>query len=334
MVRDEIAVIIPCYNEALTIGKVIDDFHRELPAASVYVYDNNSTDGTGKIARDHGATVRFEPRQGKGNVCRQMFRDIDAACYLMVDGDDTYPAESAKALCEPILSGKADMVVGDRLSNGTYAKANGRAFHGFGNDLVRIMIKWIYGYAYSDVMTGYRAMSEPFIKTFPVLSEGFQIETELSIHAVDHRWRILNVPIDYRDRPAGSVSKLDTLGDGLKVIAMVGALFKDYRPLKFFSLVALLFFIAGAVTGIPVIREFVSTGAVPRLPTAVLTAALMFLCALSLATGLILDAVAKSDRRQWELEVYRSFPCSHDSSTARPWWASEFQHRDTGQTTP
>lgn len=334
MVRDEIAVIIPCYNEALTIGKVIDDFHRELPAATVYVYDNNSSDDTSRIAREHGATVRFEPRQGKGNVCRQMFRDIDAACYLMVDGDDTYPAESAKALCEPILSGKADMVVGDRLSNGTYAKANGRAFHGFGNDLVRIMIKWIYGYAYSDVMTGYRAMSEPFIKTFPVLSEGFQIETELSIHAVDHRWRILNVPIDYRDRPAGSVSKLDTLGDGLKVIAMVGALFKDYRPLKFFSLVALLFFIAGAVMGIPVIREFVSTGAVPRLPTAVLAAALMFLCALSLATGLILDAVAKSDRRQWELEVYRSFPCSHDSSAARPWWASEFQHRDTGQTTP
>lgn len=329
MVQDEIAVIIPCYNEALTIGKVIDDFNRELPAAAVYVYDNNSTDGTGKIARDHGATVRFEPRQGKGNVCRQMFRDIDAACYLMVDGDDTYPAESAKALCEPILSGKADMVVGDRLSNGTYAKANGRAFHGFGNDLVRIMIKWIYGYAYSDVMTGYRAMSEPFIKTFPVLSEGFQIETELSIHAVDHRWRILNVPIDYRDRPAGSVSKLDTLGDGLKVIAMVGALFKDYRPLKFFSLVALAFFAAGLVLGIPIVREFISTGLVPRFPTAILAAALMFLCALSLATGFILDAVAKSDRRQWELEVYRSFPCSHDSSAARPWWASEFQHRDT-----
>lgn len=329
MVQDEIAVIIPCYNETLTIGKVVDDFHRELPEVTVYVYDNDSTDATAAIAMKHGATVRFEPRRGKGNVCRQMFRDIDAACYLMVDGDDTYPAEAAKSLCEPILGGKADMVVGDRLSNGTYAKANGRAFHGFGNDLVRIMIKWIYGYAYSDVMTGYRAMSEPFIKTFPVLSEGFQIETELSIHAVDHRWRILNVSIDYRDRPAGSVSKLDTLGDGLKVIAMVGALFKDYRPLKFFSLVALLFFIAGAVMGIPVIREFVSTGAVPRLPTAVLAAALMFLCALSLATGLILDAVAKSDRRQWELEVYRSFPCPHESLTDKPWWAIEFQPRDT-----
>lgn len=276
---------------------MVDDFHLKLPEATVYVYDNDSTDATAAIAMKHGATVRYEPRRGKGNVCRQMFRDIDAACYLMVDGDDTYPAEAATALCEPILSGKADMVVGDRLSNGTYAKANGRAFHGFGNDLVRIMIKWIYGYGYSDVMTGYRAMSKPFVKTFPVLSEGFQIETELSIHAVDHRWRILNVPIDYRDRPAGSVSKLDTLGDGLKVVAMVGALFKDYRPLKFFSLVALAFFAAGLVLGIPIVREFISTGLVPRFPTAILAAALMFLCALSLATGFVLDAVAKSDRQ-------------------------------------
>lgn len=329
MVQDEIAVIIPCYNEALTVGKVVDDFHRELPGATVYVYDNDSTDATAAIAMEHGATVRNEPRRGKGNVCRQMFRDIDAACYLMVDGDDTYPAEAAKSLCEPILGGKADMVVGDRLSNGAYAKENGRAFHGFGNNLVRAMIKWIYGYEYPDVMTGYRAMSEPFVKTFPVLSEGFQIETEISIHAVDRRWRIQSIPVDYRDRPEGSKSKLNTLGDGIKVIAMVGTLFKDYRPLKFFSLVALAFFIAGAVSGVPVIREFVSTGAVPRLPTAVLAAAFMFLCALSLATGLILDAVAKSDRRQWELEVYRSFPCSHESSATRPWWAIEFQPRDT-----
>lgn len=326
--RDEIAIIIPCYNEAPTIGKVVDDFHRELPEATVYVYDNDSTDATAAIAMKHGATVRFEPRRGKGNVCRQMFRDIDAACYLMVDGDDTYPAEAAKALCAPIIDKKADMVVGDRLSNGTYAKANGRAFHGFGNNLVRSMIKWIYGYGYPDVMTGYRAMSKPFVKTFPVLSEGFQIETELSIHAVDRRWRIQSIPVDYRDRPDGSQSKLDTLGDGIRVIAMVGALFKDYRPLKFFSLVALAFFVAGAVSGIPVIREFVSTGAVPRLPTALLAAALMFLCALSLATGLILDAVAKSDRRQWELEVYRSFPNSDKESATRPWWVSEFQPRD------
>ena len=187
------AVIIPCYNEAITIGKVIDDFHRELPGATVYVYDNNSPDDTSKIAREHGATVRLEPRQGKGNVCRQMFRDINARCYLMVDGDDTYPAEAAKSLCDPILAGEADMTVGDRLSNGTYAEENKRAFHGFGNNLVRAMIKWIYGYSFDDVMTGYRGMSEPFVKTFPVLSEGFQIETELSIHAVDHRWRIKDV---------------------------------------------------------------------------------------------------------------------------------------------
>lgn len=331
MDQDEIAVIIPCYNEAQTIGKVVDDFKRELPAATVYVYDNASTDATAAIAMEHGATVRFEPRRGKGNVCRQMFRDIDAACYLMVDGDDTYPAEAAKALCAPIIDKKADMVVGDRLSNGTYAKANGRAFHGFGNNLVRAMIKWIYGYGYPDVMTGYRAMSKPFVKTFPVLSAGFQIETELSIHAVDRRWRIQSVPVDYRDRPQGSISKLNTVGDGVKVIAMVGTLFKDYRPLKFFSLVAIAFFIMGAVLGIPVIREFVSTGVVPRLPMALLAVAFMFLCALSLATGLILDAVAKSDRRQWELEVYRSFPQADEGAFDKPWWASTFQPRDSGR---
>lgn len=305
MVQDEIAVIIPCYNEAPTIGKVVDDFHRELPEATVYVYDNASTDATAAIAMGHGATVRFEPRQGKGNVCRQMFRDIDADCYLMVDGDDTYPAESALSLCAPILAGEADMVVGDRLSNGTYAQQNTRAFHGFGNDLVRAMIKWIYGYGFEDVMTGYRAMSRPFVKTIPVLSEGFQIETELSIHAVDRRWRIADVPVEYRDRPEGSVSKLNTVRDGLRVIAMIGTLFKDYRPLKFFSLVALLFCISGLCAGIPVATEYFTTGLVPRFPTAILAAALMFMAALSLATGFILDAVAKVERKQWELRVYR-----------------------------
>ena len=305
MVQDEIAVIIPCYNEAPTIGKVVDDFHRELPEATVYVYDNASTDATAAIAMGHGATVRFEPRQGKGNVCRQMFRDIDADCYLMVDGDDTYPAESALSLCAPILAGEADMVVGDRLSNGTYAQQNTRAFHGFGNDLVRAMIKWIYGYGFEDVMTGYRAMSRPFVKTIPVLSEGFQIETELSIHAVDRRWRIADVPVEYRDRPEGSVSKLNTVRDGLRVIAMIGTLFKDYRPLKFFSLVALLFCISGLCAGIPVVTEYFTTGLVPRSPTAILAAALMFMAALSLATGFILDAVAKVERKQWELRVYR-----------------------------
>lgn len=305
MVRDGIAVIIPCYNEALTIGKVIDDFRSELPEATVYVYDNNSTDGTAEIARTRGAIVKYEPRQGKGNVCRQMFCDIDADCYLMVDGDDTYPAESARSLCAPILAGEADMVVGDRLSNGTYAQQNARAFHGFGNDLVRAMIRWIYGYGFEDVMTGYRAMSRPFVKTFPVLSEGFQIETELSIHAVDRRWRIADVPVEYRNRPEGSVSKLNTVRDGLKVIAMIGTLFKDYRPLKFFSLVALLFCIGGLCAGIPVVTEYLATGLVPRFPTAILAVALMFMAALSLATGFILDAVAKVERKQWELRVYR-----------------------------
>lgn len=305
MVRDGIAVIIPCYNEALTIGKVIDDFRSELPEATVYVYDNNSTDGTAEIARTRGAIVKYEPRQGKGNVCRQMFRDIDADCYLMVDGDDTYPAESARSLCAPILAGEADMVVGDRLSNGIYAQQNARAFHGFGNDLVRAMIRWIYGYGFEDVMTGYRAMSRPFVKTFPVLSEGFQIETELSIYAVDRRWRIADVPVEYRNRPEGSVSKLNTVRDGLKVIAMIGTLFKDYRPLKFFSLVALLFCIGGLCAGIPVVTEYLATGLVPRFPTAILAVALMFMAALSLATGFILDAVAKVERKQWELRVYR-----------------------------
>lgn len=301
---NNIAVIIPCYNEALTIAKVVDDFHRELPEATVYVYDNNSSDGTAQIAREHGATVKFEPRQGKGNVCRQMFRDIEADCYLMVDGDDTYPAESARALCKPILAGEADMTVGDRLSNGTYTDENKRAFHGFGNNLVRGIIKWIYDYSFDDVMTGYRAMSRPFVKTFPVLSEGFQIETELSIHAVDHRWRIKDVPIEYRDRPAGSESKLNTISDGIRVIAMIGALFKDYRPLKFFSLVAIIFAAIGLALGIPVVTEYFATGLVPRFPTAILAAAFMFLCGLSLATGLILDSVAKVERKQWELRVY------------------------------
>ena len=288
MNSESIAVIIPCYNEAPTIGKVIDDFHRELPQATVYVYDNNSSDDTSRIATEHGATVRFEPRQGKGNVCRQMFRDIDADCYLMVDGDDTYPAEAAKALCEPILNGTADMTVGDRLSNGTYAEENKRAFHGFGNNLVR-------------------AMSRPFVKTFPVLSEGFQIETELSIHAVDHRWRIKDVPIEYRDRPEGSESKLNTVSDGIKVVAMIGTLFKDCRPLKFFSLVALLFAVFGLALGMPIVVEYFQTGLVPRFPTAMLAASFMFLCGLSLATGFILDSVAKVEKKQWEVNVYSKY---------------------------
>ena len=307
-----IAVIVPCYNEAVTITKVVTDFRLVLPQATVYVYDNNSSDGTARLAENAGAVVRREPRQGKGNVVRQMFRDIDADCYLMVDGDDTYPAEAARNLCAPVLSGEADMTVGDRLSNGTYAAENTRAFHGFGNDLVRSMIKMIYGYSFDDVMTGYRAMSRPFVKSFPVMSEGFQIETELSIHAVDRRWRIVDVPIEYRDRPEGSESKLDTVGDGFKVICAIAGLFKNYRPLKFFSLLALIMGVIGLALGLPVVAEYFATGLVPRLPTAVLAVAFIFLCGLSLATGLVLDNVAKTERKAWELEVYRVYRESQD----------------------
>ena len=311
---DKIAVLIPCYNEEVTIAKVVTDFRRELPSAMIYVYDNNSSDRTAQLASDAGAIVIPEPRQGKGNVVRQMFRDIDAECYLMVDGDDTYPAEAAHALCEPILAGRADMTVGDRLSNGTYAEENKRAFHGFGNNLVRAMIKWIYGYGFDDVMTGYRAFSRPFVKTLPVLSKGFQIETELSIHAVDRGWRIVDVPIEYRDRPAGSSSKLNTVSDGIKVILMIGTLFKDYRPLKFFSLIALVLFLIGMAFGLPVIVEFLETGLVPRLPTAILAVSFVFVASLSLATGLILDTVAKMERKEWELAVYREMDTSNSSN--------------------
>lgn len=305
MTRNRIAVLIPCYNEEVTIGKVIKDFKEALPQAEIYVYDNNSRDRTASIARDAGAIVRHEPRQGKGNVVRQMFRDIEADCYLMVDGDDTYPAEAASDLCTPILRGEADMTVGDRLSNGTYAEENKRAFHGFGNNLVRTMIRWIYGYGFEDVMTGYRAFSRTFVKTFPVLSEGFQIETELSIHAVDRGWRIVDVPIAYRDRPEGSTSKLNTISDGIKVILTISSLFKDYRPFKFFNLASLLLCAIGLIIGLPVISEFIHTGLVPRLPSALLATGFVFLGALSFATGLILDTIAKNDRKQWELNVYR-----------------------------
>ena len=305
--QGSVAVLIPCYNEAVTIGKVVDDFHRVLPDATVYVYDNNSSDGTGEIAREHGAVVRAERRQGKGNVVRQMMRDIDADYYLMVDGDDTYPAEAAPELLAPLMADEADMVVGDRLSNGTYGEENDRAFHGFGNNLVRRLIKWIYGFEFSDVMTGYRAYNAVFAKTMPVLSPGFEIETELSIHAVDKRWRIVEVPIDYRDRPEGSESKLNTFSDGMKVLMMILSLFKDYRPLALFSWVALLFCVLGLIAGIPVIAEFAATGLVPKLPSALLAVALVFVGILAYSCGLILDTVVKGSRKQYELDVLRAY---------------------------
>ena len=303
----KVAVIIPCYNEALTIAKVVDDFTRCLPGADVWVYDNNSKDGTGDIARAHGALVRFEPRQGKGNVVRQMFRDLDYDCYLMVDGDDTYPAEAAPSLVAPILDGSADHVVGDRLSNGSYGDENDRAFHCFGNDLVRWLIKVLYGFEYADVMTGYRAMSRAFVKTLPVLSPGFEIETELSINAVDKRWRIVPVPIDYRDRPEGSESKLSTFSDGAKVLGTIASLFKDYKPLGFFSLLALVMLVVGLCLGVPVILEFQATHLVARFPTAILAVAFCGLAALLLSCGLILDTEVKASRRDWELRVYDEY---------------------------
>lgn len=304
---DKIAVLIPCYNEAVTIGKVIDDFKRVLPDADIYVYDNNSKDDTSAIAKKHGAIVRTEPRQGKGNVVRQMFREIDADYYIMVDGDDTYPAEAAPALLKPLMNDTADMTVGDRLSNGTYGEENDRAFHGFGNDLVRWLIKVIYGYAFDDVMTGYRAFNRIFVKTMPVLSEGFQIETEISIHAVDKRFRIKDVPIDYRDRPEGSYSKLSTFGDGAKVLRAIASLFKDHRPMAFFGWLSLILVVLGLIAGIPVIAEYFQTGLVPRFPTAILAIALVICGALSFTAGIILDTVAKSTRKQWELFTYQAY---------------------------
>lgn len=304
---DKVAVLIPCYNEAVTIGKVVDDFKRVLPDADIYVYDNNSKDDTAAIAEDHGAIVRTEPRQGKGNVVRQMFREIDADYYIMVDGDDTYPAEAAPRLLEPLMNDTADMTVGDRLSNGTYGEENDRAFHGFGNNLVRWLIKVLYGYAFDDVMTGYRAFNRIFVKTMPVLSEGFQIETELSIHAVDKRFRITDVPIDYRDRPEGSYSKLSTFGDGAKVLRAIASLFKDHKPMAFFGWLALILIVLGLIAGIPVIAEYFQTGLVPRFPTAILAIALVICGALSFTAGIILDTVAKTGRKQWELFTYQAY---------------------------
>ena len=302
-----VAVLVPCYNEAVTIAKVIDDFRRCLPDAIVYVYDNNSTDDTADIAREHGAVVRHESRQGKGRVVRSMVRDIDADYYIMVDGDDTYPAEAAVELLRPLIDDGADIVVGDRLSNGSYGDENDRAFHGFGNNLVRWLIKRIYGFKFSDVMTGYRAFNRVFAKTLPVMSQGFEIETELSIHAVDKAWRIAEVPIDYRDRPEGSESKLSTFSDGFKVLKMIMSLFKDYKPMALFGWVTVLLIALGFIVGVPVVVEFARTGLVDRLPSALLAVGLVISGLLSLVSGLILDTVVKGSRKQYELMVIDAY---------------------------
>lgn len=301
---EKIAVLLPAYNEEMTIEKVVTDFQTVLPDADIYVYDNNSKDRTSELARNAGAIVRFEPRQGKGNVVRSMFREIEADYYIMVDADDTYPATEVHKLLEPLRNGLADMTIGDRLSNGTYSQENKRGFHDFGNNLVKYLINKLYKGNYNDIMTGYRGFNRLFVKNFPVLSPGFEIETEMSIHALDKRFRLVEVPITYKDRPEGSESKLNTFSDGFKVLKMIFNLFKDYKPLIFFGLLTVIMFILGLLIGIPVITEFARTGSIAKLPSAVLATGFMILAALSFVSGFILDTVVRQNRMQYELKVY------------------------------
>ncbi|CDE73786.1 putative uncharacterized protein [Clostridium sp. CAG:451] len=296
----KIAVLIPCYNESKTIKKVVEDYKKALPEADIYVYDNNSNDHTDEIARKAGAIVKYEYRQGKGNVIRSMFKDIDADCYLMIDGDDTYPAENAKEMCDLILEKKADMVIGDRLSS-TYFTENKRPFHNFGNRLVRGLINFLFESDVRDIMTGYRAFSYEFVKTFPVLSKGFEIETEMTIHALDKNFLLKEVKVGYRDRPAGSVSKLNTYRDGFRVLKTIGRLFKEYKPTIFFSLLSLLFLIISFAFGIPVFAEYFKTGLVPRYPTLIFSGFMLMIAIILFACGLILEVVVKKHRQLFEL---------------------------------
>ncbi len=300
----KIAILIPCYNESLTIEKVVKDYKIALPEADVFVYDNNSLDHTDEIARKAGAIVRYEYRQGKGNVIRSMFRDIEADCYLMIDGDDTYPAENAREMCNLVLQGKADMVIGDRLSS-TYFEENKRPFHNFGNEIVRrsINLLWQPKKQILDVMTGYRAFSPMFVKSFPILSKGFEIETEMTIHALDKNLMIQSMPVQYRNRPEGSESKLNTYTDGMKVLLTIFNLYRDYQPLKFFGVIALLLAAVSLFLFIPVFTEFLKTGLVPRFPTLIVSAVTMLAAFLSLVCGLILDTNAKNSRKNFEVQM-------------------------------
>ena len=307
MKKDKIAVLIPCYNEAKTIEKVIKDFKKNLPEATIYVYDNNSTDDTSMISKNAGAIVRHEYRQGKGNVIRTMFREIDADCYLMVDGDDTYPAENAKEMCEYVLNGRADMVIGDRLSS-TYFTENKRPFHNFGNRLVRTLINKIFKNEIKDIMTGYRAFSYDFVKGFPVLSKAFEIETEMTIHAVDKNFKIVEIPVKYQDRPAGSVSKLNTFSDGFKVLKTIITLFKEYRPSLFFNLIAFVFFLLGVFIGLPAYIGYFQTKEVLKFPSLIVSCFSFTISLLSWATGTILQVLVKKDKQNYELymnELYQ-----------------------------
>ncbi|MBR6711635.1 MAG: glycosyltransferase [Selenomonadaceae bacterium] len=300
----KIAVLIPCYNESQTIAKVVRDYRQALPEATIYVYDNNSSDGTDEIARAAGAVVRYERRQGKGNVIRTMFREIDADCYLIIDGDDTYPAENAREMCEAVLTGGADMVIGDRLSS-TYFTENKRPFHNVGNVMVRRFINmfWRPKAPILDVMTGYRAFSPLFVKSFPVLSKGFEIETEMTIHALDKNLLLKTVTVNYRDRPTGSESKLNTYVDGAKVIMTIFNLYRDYKPLQFFGVVGLILALLALILFVPVFYDYLQTSLVPRFPTLIVSGFLMLSAMLSFACGLILDTIAKNNRKSFELHM-------------------------------
>lgn len=298
----KVAVLIPCYNEELTVEKTVSDFKRVLPNADIYVYNNNSKDRTKELALKAGAIVKDEYRQGKGAVVRSMFRDIDADVYIMVDGDDTYPAEEVEGLITPVLEGKADMVIGDRLSS-TYYTENNRPFHNFGNSLVKGLINFLFKSNLNDIMTGYRSFSKKFVKCMPVMSDGFQIETEMTIFALTNNMQVVNVPITYRDRPEGSESKLNTFSDGFKVLLTLFNLFKDNRPFLFFGCLSLIIFILGLVVGIPVIDEFIKTAYITKVPSAILAAALMLNAFLMFSVGIILDAIKNQKRYLFECHM-------------------------------
>ncbi len=300
--KDRIAVLIPCYNESKTVEKVVRDFRRALPEAAIYVYDNNSTDGTAELAARAGAIVRREQMQGKGNVIRRMFREIDADCYIMTDGDDTYPAEAAPQMARLVLEEQADMVVGDRLSS-TYFTENKRPFHNMGNGLVRGAINRLFGSHIKDIMTGYRAFSYLFVKTYPVISKGFEIETDMTIHAINRNMLVRNIVIDYRDRPEGSVSKLNTYADGIRVLMTIVKLYKNYKPFAFFGLISFCMAVLGTAFMIPVFMEFFRTGLVPRFPTLITCCVTLLAALLMFIAGLILSTLLEKDKRDFEFRL-------------------------------
>ena len=302
---DRIAVLIPCYNEEKTIEKVVRDFQAALPEATVYVYNNNSTDDTAELARRAGAIVRNEYVQGKGNVIRRMFRDIDAQCYVITDGDDTYPAGNAREMAELVLNKNADMVIGDRLSS-TYFEENKRPFHNFGNAIVRKSINVLFNNEIKDIMTGYRAFSYEFVKTFPVLSKGFEIETEMSIHAVDKNMYVENVVINYRDRASGSESKLNTYSDGMKVLRTIARLYRNYRPMSFFGIIGAILAVISLVFFIPVFVEYLQTGLVPNFPTLIVCGFTMLSCIHAFFAGLMLHTMAQKNRQDFEMQLLRA----------------------------